>query len=67
MVLLLDEPSSGFDASSRKSLISTSCSVLLTTHSIREADGLADRAGMMSGRILTLGTPRGLRRRWGDM
>jgi len=66
MVLLLDEPSSGFDASSRKSLISTGYSVL-TMHSTRDAHGLADRAGMMSGRVLTLGTPRGLRRRWGDV
>ena len=34
---------------------------------MEEADALADRAAIMSGRILALGTCAELRRRWGDV
>ena len=72
-VLLLDEPSSGLDAASKRTMwhtlssISRGRSILLTTHSMEEADALADRAAIMSGRILALGTCRELRKRWGNV
>ncbi|KAG8529047.1 uncharacterized protein KY384_005681 [Bacidia gigantensis] len=72
-VLLLDEPSSGLDAASKRAMwktlaaVSAGRSILLTTHSMEEADALADRAGIMSGRILAMDTCDALRRRWGDV
>ena len=71
-VLLLDEPSSGLDAASKRTMwralrdVKASRSVLLTTHSMEEADKLADRAGIMSGRLLVMDETRALRERWGD-
>src|SRR5437762_2969599 len=59
-VLLLDEPSSGMDAASKRNMWKTLAtvvpgrSILLTTHSMEEADALASRAGIMSGRMLAL-------------
>ncbi|KAL9582677.1 MAG: hypothetical protein Q9212_003161, partial [Teloschistes hypoglaucus] len=58
-VLLLDEPSSGLDARAKRELwavlraVKATRAVLLTTHSMEEADALGDRAGVMSGRMLT--------------
>ncbi|KAK5988500.1 ATP-binding cassette sub-family A member 4 [Cladobotryum mycophilum] len=71
-VLLLDEPSSGLDAASKRviwrTLMSTvpGRSILLTTHSMEEADALAGRVGILAHRILALGTPDNLRHRFGD-
>jgi ATP-binding cassette, subfamily A (ABC1), member 3 len=71
-VVLLDEPSSGLDAASKrimwKTLASTVAgrSILLTTHSMEEADALAGRVGIMARRMLALGTPDNLRHRFGD-
>lgn len=71
-VVLLDEPSSGLDAASKrimwKTLASTvqGRSILLTTHSMEEADALAGRAGIMARRMLAMGTPDDLRHRFGD-
>ena len=71
-VLLLDEPSSGLDAASKRVMwntlasVSPGRSILLTTHSMEEADALAHRAAIMSSRILTIGTCDQLRRQWGD-
>ena len=72
-VLLLDEPSSGLDAASKRVMwknlaaASSGRSILLTTHSMEEADALADRAAIMSSRILVLDTCEQLRRKWGDV
>ena len=72
-VLLLDEPSSGLDAASKRTMwtnlssVAAGRSILLTTHSMEEADALADRAAIMSGRILALDTCDELRRKWGDL
>ena len=72
-VLLLDEPSSGLDPKSKRVLWSTLAqvsadrAVVLTTHSMEEADALADRAGIMSSRMLALGSCDELRRRDGDV
>ncbi|CAG9943680.1 unnamed protein product [Clonostachys rosea f. rosea IK726] len=71
-VVLLDEPSSGLDAASKRVMWKTLAatvpgrSILLTTHSMEEADALAGRAGIMARRMLALGTPDDLRHRFGD-
>ncbi|EXJ93852.1 hypothetical protein A1O1_02245 [Capronia coronata CBS 617.96] len=71
-VLLLDEPSSGMDAASKRVMWRTLESVVpgrslvLTTHSMEEADALATRAGIMAGKMLALGTTEYLRRKHGD-
>lgn len=71
-VLLLDEPSSGMDAAAKRvmwrtlSSVSKNRALLITTHSMEEADALANRAGIMAGKMLALGTTRHLRERWGD-
>ncbi|OQN98211.1 hypothetical protein B0A48_15487 [Cryoendolithus antarcticus] len=71
-VLLLDEPSSGMDAASKRvmwrtlSSISAGRALVLTTHSMEEADALASRAGIMARRMLALGTSDDLRKKHGD-
>ena len=72
-VMLLDEPSSGLDAAAKRIMWRTLAdvvpgrSILLTTHSMEEADALAGRAGILSRRMLAMGTAEGLRNRWGNM
>lgn len=72
-VLLLDEPSSGMDAASKRVMwktlaaVSPGRSIVLTTHSMEEADALAHRAGIMARRMLALGTTDALRSRYGSM
>ncbi|KAH1612297.1 hypothetical protein KXX21_002791 [Aspergillus fumigatus] len=72
LVLLLDEPSSGMDAASKRVMWKTLASVVpgrsivLTTHSMEEADALATRAGIMAKRMLALGTTDDLRKRYGN-
>ncbi len=71
-VLLLDEPSSGMDAAAKRVMWKTLAAVvpgrslLLTTHSMEEADALADRAGIMATRMLAMGTSDHLRHKHGD-
>src|ERR1700733_4594473 len=71
-VLLLDEPSSGMDAAAKRVMWKTLAAVvpgrslLLTTHSMEEADALADRAGIMAKRMLVMGTSDYLRKKHGD-
>ncbi|KZF20389.1 P-loop containing nucleoside triphosphate hydrolase protein [Xylona heveae TC161] len=71
-VVLLDEPSSGMDAASKRVMWETLSSVIpgrsiiLTTHSMEEADALANRAGIMARKMLALGTADELRRRYGS-
>ena len=71
-VLLLDEPSSGLDVKAKRIMWATLASVaagrsiVLTTHSMEEADALASRAGIMAGRMLALGTSDYLRKKHGD-
>ncbi|OAA70550.1 ABC transporter [Cordyceps fumosorosea ARSEF 2679] len=72
-VLLLDEPSSGLDAAAKRVMWRTLAgagagrSILLTTHSMEEADALAGRAAILARRLLALGTPDELRHRFGDL
>lgn len=64
-VLFLDEPTSGLDAEGRRDtwelvrgLRDAGTTVLLTTHYLEEAEGLADRLAILhEGRIAVSGTP----------
>jgi ATP-binding cassette subfamily A (ABC1) protein 3 len=70
-VLVLDEPSSALDATAKRTLwkcladMSRSRAVLLTTHSMEEADALADRIGIVSSRMLAVGARQDLKNRVG--
>ncbi len=65
-IILLDEPSSGMDPESRRfmwsvinnlSTKSKNSSILLTTHSMEEAEALATKiAIIVEGEIMTIGT-----------
>ncbi|KAF2181612.1 nod factor export ATP-binding protein I [Zopfia rhizophila CBS 207.26] len=72
-VLLLDEPSSGMDAAAKRVMWRTLLGVaapgralLITTHSMEEADKLATRVGIMKRKMLALGTVGDLGDRYGD-
>ncbi|KXX83369.1 ATP-binding cassette sub-family A member 5 [Madurella mycetomatis] len=71
-VVLLDEPSSGLDAAAKRIMWRTLAatvpgrSILLTTHSMEEADALAGRAGILAKRMLAMGGVDQLRKRFGD-
>lgn len=71
-VLLVDEGSSGMDAGAKRimwrtlSAVSSGRSLVLTTHSLEEADALGDRVGIMARRMLAIGTSDYLRRKHGD-
>ncbi|MFJ6528458.1 ABC transporter ATP-binding protein [Streptomyces longwoodensis] len=64
-VLFLDEPTTGLDAEGRRAtwdlvraLRDTGTTVLLTTHYLEEAEGLADRLAILhEGRVAAAGTP----------
>lgn len=70
-VLLLDEPSSGMDAAAKRVMwrvlgsVTHGRALLITTHSMEEADALAQRAGIMARRMLALGTTAALRKKHG--
>ncbi|KAK7422996.1 hypothetical protein QQX98_001286 [Neonectria punicea] len=70
-VLLLDEPSSGMDALSKRKMWRTLASVIpgralvLTTHSMEEANALASRAGVLASKMLALGTTEELKAKYG--
>jgi len=68
-VLFLDEPTAGIDASTNNLLYSfvkqmkSEMSIILTTHSISEAEELCDRIIILdNGRIVSKGTPEALSR-----
>jgi ATP-binding cassette subfamily A (ABC1) protein 3 len=72
-VLLLDEPSSGMDAAAKRVMWRTLLGVaapgralLITTHSMEEADKLATRVGIMKRSMLALGTVGALGEQYGD-
>jgi len=64
-LLLLDEPTTGFDPEARRafwelirSLRTEGMTILLTTHYLDEAEHLADRVGVIAaGRVLEINTP----------
>ncbi|TQW00331.1 ABC transporter [Cordyceps javanica] len=70
-VLVLDEPTTAMDAMAKRAFwrlvesIARDHSILLTTHSMEEADRLAGRTAIMVGRMLAVGSTAQLRRRYG--
>jgi ATP-binding cassette, subfamily A (ABC1), member 3 len=70
-VVLLDEPSSGMDPVAKRNMWITLTkfrpgrSILLTTHSMEEADALASRVGVIAKRLLDIGTTSHLREKHG--
>ena len=68
-VLLLDEPSSAMDAASKPTMWKTLAqvqkgrSLVLTTHSMEEADVLASRVGILTEKMLAVGTNNDLQKR----
>ncbi|CAG9334828.1 unnamed protein product [Blepharisma stoltei] len=73
-VVFLDEPSAGMDPETRKkmwkvigNIKSKNSSVILTTHSMEEAEALSDRmAIMVAGRLRCLGTATWIKSKYGD-
>jgi ABC-type multidrug transport system ATPase subunit len=72
-VVFLDEPTTGMDPSNRQAAwkmiqeMKEGRVVILTTHSMEEADCLGTRIGIMGkGRMLCVGTPLALRTSYGD-
>lgn len=72
-VVLLDEPTTGLDPAARRQLwqvinnASRHASVLLTTHSMQEAEALCQRVGVfVRGRLRAIGTPAALKATVGD-
>jgi len=71
-VVLLDEPTTGLDPASRQDLwkvvlnYKKECSMLLTTHSMEEAEQLCDRLGIFTnGKLAAIGTAQDLKSRFG--
>jgi ABC-type multidrug transport system ATPase subunit len=71
----MDEPSTGLDPASRKQLWRAirrakqrgSCGIVLTTHSMQEAEELCDDLGIIkNGKIVASGTPISLVRAYGN-
>jgi ABC-2 type transport system ATP-binding protein len=68
LLLLLDEPTAGLDPQSRRALWrrieqlrGTDKSILLTTHSMEEAQAVCDRVAIIDrGRLLAIGAPAAL-------
>ncbi len=75
-LLVLDEPTTGVDAVSRRHIWSTLqkianrdrlCSIMLTTHSMEEAEALCTRIGIMvGGRLRCLGSAQHLKDKFGS-
>ncbi|MFD8569754.1 ABC transporter ATP-binding protein [Streptomyces sp. NPDC059639] len=72
-LLLLDEPTTGFDPAARRQfwelirmLAAEGTTILLTTHYLQEAEALAQRLAVIaSGRVVAEGAPAELRERYG--
>lgn len=72
-LLLLDEPTTGFDPAARRQfwdvvrlLAREGTTIVLTTHYLEEAEALADRLAVIAaGRIVAEGEPAALRERFG--
>lgn len=73
-VLILDEPSSSMDAAAKRRMwklleevAAPGRSLLLTTHSMEEADHLATRAAILSQKLLAIGTTQQLRNEYSNL
>lgn len=71
-VVLMDEPTTGLDPASRIALwqvvrrFKSQCAMMLTTHSMDEAEALCDRLGIfVAGRLKTVGHASELKERYG--
>jgi ABC-2 type transport system ATP-binding protein len=72
-LLLLDEPTTGFDPAARRQfwdlirlLSEEGTTILLTTHYLEEAEALADRLAVVAkGQVVAEGEPAALRKRYG--
>jgi ABC-2 type transport system ATP-binding protein len=72
-LLLLDEPTTGFDPAARRqfwelirSLADEGTTIVLTTHYLEEAEVLSDRLAVIAaGKAVAEGTPAGLREEYG--
>jgi ABC-type multidrug transport system ATPase subunit len=71
-VAYLDEPSTGLDPAARRNLwgvvkaAKAGKAVILTTHSMEEAEVLCDRLGIfVGGRLICVGNPKQLTTRYG--
>ncbi|MFI7405885.1 ABC transporter ATP-binding protein [Streptomyces sp. NPDC049541] len=72
-LLLLDEPTTGFDPAARRQfwdlirlLSDGGTTILLTTHYLEEAEALADRLAVVAkGQVVAEGEPAALRERYG--
>jgi ABC-type multidrug transport system ATPase subunit len=72
-VIFFDEPTTGMDPVSRKSVwqlmleLKKDKTIILTTHAMEEADALADRiAVVVDGQLKCIGTPLNLKNTFGD-
>ncbi|KAG9094469.1 hypothetical protein FS749_012405, partial [Ceratobasidium sp. UAMH 11750] len=65
-VLLIDEYSTGIDPATKRAMwktlrrVSSGKAVVITTHSMEEASALASKVGILSKRMLAVGTPHSL-------
>lgn len=72
-VIILDEPTSAMDAIAKRGFwqvikdITPGRTVLLTTHSMEEADTLGTRAAIISEKLLAVGTTQELRERYSNV
>merc|ERR1719240_1931921 len=71
-VIFLDEPTTGLDPNTRRFVwdyileLKKDRAVVLTTHSMEEADALCARIGIMvNGKLKNLGTPQQLKAQYG--
>ncbi|KEH31922.1 ABC transporter A family protein [Medicago truncatula] len=71
-IVYLDEPSTGLDPASRKwlwnviKIAKLDRAIILTTHSMEEADALCDRLGIfVNGSLQCIGNPKELKGRYG--
>ncbi|CAI2382726.1 unnamed protein product [Moneuplotes crassus] len=72
-IIFMDEPTSGMDPVIRKQVwevireIKKNCTIVLTTHSMEEAEVLSDRVGIMvSGKFEAVDTSLGLKKRYNE-
>lgn len=71
-VLLIDEASSGMDIAAKRKIWATLANfmpgraVVITTHSMEEADALANRVGIIAKKLLAVDEISAIRRRYGQ-
>jgi len=69
-VILIDEYSTGIDAATKRSMwvtfrrMAVGKAVVITTHSMEEASALANKVGILAGRMLAVGTTDSLASRY---